>query len=578
MTNLLIYDIETDSPDPDTANLKWFGGYSSIDKKYYLLDYTQKEQIKEIIRKHKYCIGFNNKNFDNPIIENFLNDDSFQYKIILDLWECLAPKGRDGFGEHNKNRLAAMGFTNLKNYKLKTIIKELKLDNDNKEDIDYNIFKKNSWSKTEQKEIKKYLKQDIILTEKLFNWYWDEFKPLTKLLSKEDKRKLKHLRSSIPSLAYSIICNKTGLPYEFAEKKPKNLKSYSGGHHINPRWDLVKGNIIEIDFTSAYPHAMMMGNLFSPSKKGWKGNDYYSIDGTYNNKEKGKIEAAINHIFQERLKAKQEGDKPKNLSYKLIINSIYGLTGNWKFKSLYNTTTAGDCTHIVRTWMKKLAKHLEENGFQCLYGFTDSIFVKIPDGLNKEILMFLVEKVLEEFKQNIPFPQDSFNMEIEEEIKMIWFVAKNCYLFVTTDDEVKYKSTLLNGNTPALIMKLFEDYMKPKIIKELDINFTKKELKEQIIKMLKEDISLAGEEYNVGEIKNYKVKTSLHYQISKKYGAGKHFLIPNKKGVGVGKSKKYCKIKEFKENKLNVKAVDISQLIKHLKPFLKKDKQQTKLK
>jgi len=52
-------------------------------------------------------------------------------------------------------------------------------------------------------------------------WYWDQFHPLGELLSKEDKRKLKHLRSSIPSLAYSIICNKAGLPTTFEEKDQK---------------------------------------------------------------------------------------------------------------------------------------------------------------------------------------------------------------------------------------------------------------------------------------------------------------------------------------------------------------------
>jgi len=389
MKSFLIYDIETDSKKTEKANLKWFGAYSYSDEKYYLFDYTKKDKIKKILKEHKYHIGFNNKNFDNPIIEKFLEENCFEYKIISDLWEILAPKGREGFGKYNKNRLAVMGFKEFENYKLKTIIKELKLDNENKGEIDYNIFKKDLWTQKEKIKIKKYLKQDIIITKKLMEWYWDQFHPLGELLSKEDKRKLKHLRSSIPSLAYSIICNKAGLPTTFEEKRPKNLKSYPGGHHINPRWNLVKGNIIEIDFTSAYPHAMIMGNLFSPSKEGWNGNNYYSLQGTYNNKEKGKIEAAINQIFQERLKAKQEKNTPKNLSYKLVINSIYGLTGNWKFKSLYNPTTAADCTHIVRTWMKKLAKHLEENGFQCLYGFTDSIFIKIPEGLNKEILMFL---------------------------------------------------------------------------------------------------------------------------------------------------------------------------------------------
>jgi DNA polymerase elongation subunit (family B) len=566
MKTFLVLDIETNSQDTNKAQLKWFGGYSADDDKYYLFDYTQKEEIKKLIKEHKYICGFNIKNFDNPIIENFLGEDCFEYKIILDLWECLAPKGRDGFGKYNKNRLASMGYTNLKNYKLKTIIQELKLDNENKGEIDYDIFKKDTWNKIEQDEIKKYLKQDIVITKKLLEWYFNQFQSLGQLMKKDDARKLKHLKNSIPSVAYAVVCNKAGLPNDFEEQRPDKLKSYPGGHHINPRWNLVKGNIIEIDFTSAYPHALMMCNLFSPCKDGWSGNGFYSVEGTYNNKEQGKVEKAINEILLERLKAKKDNNKPKNLSYKLVINSIYGLTGNWKFKSLYNPTTASDCTHIVRTWMKKLAKHLEENGFQCLYGFTDSIFVKIPDNLNKEVLMFLVDNVLQEFKQNVPFPKDTFNVSIEEEIKMIWFVAKNCYLFVTKDNEIKYKSTLLNGNTPAIIMKVFEEYIKPKIIKELDINFTETELKEEIIKHLKQDISLAGEEYNVGELAGYKVKTSLHYQISNQYGSGKHFLIPNTKGIGVGVGKKYCKAEEFEKN-IGFEDVDISQLIKHLKPF-----------
>jgi len=102
------------------------------------------------LKEHKYHIGFNNKNFDNPIIEKFLGENCFEYKIILDLWEILAPKGREGFGKYNKNRLAVMGFKEFENYKLKTIIKELKLDNENKEEIDYNIFKKDLWTQKEK--------------------------------------------------------------------------------------------------------------------------------------------------------------------------------------------------------------------------------------------------------------------------------------------------------------------------------------------------------------------------------------------------------------------------------------------
>ena len=107
--------------------------------------------------------------------------------------------------------------------------------------------------------------------------------------------------------------------------------------------------------------------------------------------------------------------------------------------------------------------------------------------------MYVVKKFIEEVKSKIPFPLDTFNMELETRMKFIWFVAKNCYLWVTDKDEVKYKSTLLNKNTPEVIMQVFNEYMKPKIVNELDVDFTEDILKKQIIKRLKDDISLGGE-------------------------------------------------------------------------------------
>ena len=567
MKNTLIIDIETNSKDSNTADLKYFGAYSYDENKYYMLDYTKKDEIKEIINSHKYIIGFNNISFDQPIIERYLNEGIFQYKIILDLFQVLAPRGNDDYNKFNKNRLVSMGYI-LKDYKLKTIIKSLELDEENKGDIDYSILKKDKWSEEEIKIIQTYLKQDLVITKKLYEWYEQQFKPLKHFLNKEDQEKLKHLKLSMPSLAYHIICNKAGLKVDWEENRPKELKSYSGGHHIEARWSLVKGDIIEIDFASAYPHAMMMCNLYSPDKTGWNGNNYFNVKGTYNDKELGKVESAINDIFLERLKAKKNKDKAKNLSYKLIINAAYGLTGNYKFKSLYNPVTAGDCTSIVRTWMKKLAKTLEENGFVCLYGFTDSIFLKIPEQSSKEEMMMIVDNFIEDVKKNVPFPLKTFKLDIEVEIKLMWFVSKNCYLFVTKDDEVKYTQTLLNKNVPKVVMNVFEDYIKPKIISELDVNFLKKDIIQHIKKYLENDLTLAGEEYNVSDVKEYKVKSSLQYQIAKKYGEGRIILIPNLRNVGIGKDKSYCSIEEFKARKLKIDDIDLNKTLKWLESFI----------
>lgn len=451
-----------------------------------------------------------------------------------------------------------------------------------KGDIDYKIFQKNEWTKEEIDEIKKYLQQDVDLTKKLFEWYEEQFSPLKKFLPQKDQDNFLYLKSSLAVLAYNIICNKAGLKVEFGEKV--KTKSYTGAHHLEPRWDLVRGNIIEVDFTSAYPHAIMMANLHSlvkdENEPGWTGDGYYQIDGKYSTKQQGKIELALKDIFLERIKAKRAGDKAKNLSYKIIINSHYGTSGNPVFKSIYNRKTASDCTSMVRTWIKKLAQTLEVYGFTCLYGFTDSIFVLVPPRLNKNILMYVIEeRFMKEAKKHVPFPMETFQMEIEEELKMIWFVAKNCYLFVTNKDEVKYKSTLLNTNTPQAVMKLFEEYMKPIIIAKLDIPFTKKELEDKMRLILEKQPELAAQEYKVTELSEYKVKTSLHYQISEKYGTGRHFLIPNNKSIGVGLSKstkkkvglRHCTIEEFKKNNLTVNDIDLRHLLSHLKPFYERN-------
>lgn len=573
---VLIYDIETDSLDTNIAKLKWFGAYSYYTDKYYLINFNDenKKQIDKILNFHKVLVGFNNKAFDNPILEN--NGCGIgQYKIIIDLLQISAPKGSAEYNKFFKNKLKQMG-VDINQFSLKNIVKILKIDKENKGDINYEIFKKIQWNNQEIEEIKKYLKQDVNITKKLFEWYEKQFEPLKEFLNESDKRKYKHITSSFSALAYKIICNKAGIKLEWNKDKNIKRKSFMGGTHVIPRKKKVKGNIVNIDFTSAYPHALMMGNLYSHKKEGWNGNDYFKIEGTYDDKKMGKIEKALQEIFMLRLKAKRQNDKIKSQAYKICINSQYGLTGNPIFKSLYNPITVSDCTKIVRTWLRIIAKKLDVSGFEILYGFTDNLIVKIPEHLTEDRLMNEVKYFIEEVKSNMPFPLDTFNMELETRMKFIWFVAKNCYLYVTDKNEVKYKSTLLNKNTPKVIMKVFNEYIKPKIVKELDINFTRTELMKQIIKELKKDVSLAGEEYKTKELKYYNVETSLQYQITKKYGAGKHILIPNSKMVGIGKCKgtnkkppiRYCNLEEYKKNNLKIKDIKLSRLIQHLKPFI----------
>ena len=275
-----------------------------------------------------------------------------------------------------------------------------------------------------------------------------------------------------------------------------------------------------------------------------------------------------------RLKAKADGDKVKANAYKIVINSFYGAVSKPLFKNLYNINAAADCTSIVRTILKKLAKKLDLNGFRPLYGFTDSVMVLIPEGSDTEDLMEVVRNFVEEVKKQFLFPTDTFKIELEKELKFIWFVTKNCYLWIDNKDKLDYRATLLNMNRPKGVKMLFDNYIAPKIQKELNINFTEEELDKEMKKLIKNDLTLAAEDYDVKPLDSYKSKTSLQYQICQMYGPGRHQLIPNRKGIGVGKNKNiknplgYCSIEDFEKNKLTINDIDMTKLMKDFKRFI----------
>jgi len=75
----------------------------------------------------------------------------------------------------------------------------------------------------------------------------------------------------------------------------------------------------------------------------------------------------------------------------------------------------------------------------------------------------------------------------------------------------------------------------------------------------------------------------MQYQISEKYGEGRHFLIPNKKNIGIGKQKttkkkigiRHCTMEEFKEKGLTINDISLKHLLSHLKPFYLRNESKT---
>jgi DNA polymerase elongation subunit (family B) len=549
---MIFFDLETDGTDPKKANLK-FAGFMDEQENFTMYDYTQNEQIKDFVKKHKILSGFNIKGFDVPIIERF--GCEMKYKVLVDLWEALAPKGDNGdFGIYNKDRLKDINPSlKMENYKIKTFIETLGLDKEGtKGEIDYNLFKKDSWTEKERKEIEKYLKQDLKITKILFDWYKKIFEPLEAYLDSKDVEKCKHLTSSSGCVAYKCVCKQAGLKEEYNDKETskelkRNAIKIEGGYHLKPTFSKVRGNIICRDFVSQYPHNLVMYNLL-PEKQ----------------------LKAVETLLTERLKAKASGDKATALALKVPLNSMYGVLGNSSFKNMFNPEAGANCTRIGREHIRRYAKTIEVAGFVPVYGFTDSCYVGIPKGLTEEDLDLVTKHFVEQIKKEAPNPLDSYGLGVDGKYKFMWFLGLNNYLYVTQNNKVDFKGgALFDKNAPQSVLMLFENYITPKILKELDVVFSKEELLNQLKNILEKNTELAGEEYSVKSLKDYNSTTSLQYQISQRYGEGKHILIPNEAGVGVGRSDnlRYCSIEEFNEQGLSVESICLNRMMKYLKPF-----------
>lgn len=559
---MLVLDIETKTGDvvnPETDELRFIGFYEYETDSYYFYDYTQKDEINSLIRKHKVVITYNGIFYDIPILQRY--GLWSKGHIHIDLFDVMM-KRADFVGGRSNER-----------YSLNQVAKILKVSN-KKLEFDYDLLKKDSWSKEELELIEKYTLNDIVVTKQIFDKLEEFFLPLKDYLSKYDKLSFKWLTSTISVYTYKVICYKAGLKEEYEDAEHQR---YKGGDVAEPTTSEAHENIWLWDFGSLYPHVNMQGNLFSwkcnccSDDEKWKGNKIFPIKGRYCTKKQGKVEKVIKELYIERQKFKKIGDR-REYALKIVLNSLYGITGNPVFKSLYHYETASDCTMIGRHTIRFARKKFEENGYKFLYGDTDSVFIQ--DNFNdKDRMLKVKNEIIVEIKKNLIFPSETFDMGVDAEIEHIWFFKsgnkfkKKHYLFVDTDKEITIKGLpMIKRDGSKIGLKIFNNKMKEQV-KEGVISFDYLQVRDWLFEELENDIGQAARFFKVKKTDFYKNNSQLQAQISKKYGAGIHRLIPNKY-FGIGKSTKYCSIEEFRSKNLSPHAVVLNKFWNEMEPFL----------
>jgi len=410
INDVLVYDIETNSLDTNTAKCVFFGAYSYKHKKYFIMHSDEKQAIQKLINDHRIVVGYNNKGFDGPIMENITNRFNMEYKIVFDCMNVLYDYKRRR--SNRETMIVVKGKTlqdSLPNRKLKTVCETLGFPVA-KGDIDYEIFRKDTWTAEELEDIYSYLVKDVDITRRLFEFYIEYFEPYKEYVNEDNIRKFDYIRSSGGSYAYSAICNLAGLEPEFEDDyfKLQERPLNSGGFVLEPQVPYAEGTVIYYDFSSLYPNLFIQCNLFSHScdccteEEKWDGDGFFELQGKYCSKTQGKIENVLLDIYKKRREYKKIGD-PRQMALKLLLNTTYGIVSSPIFKNLYHKYTGGDCTAIGRKCIQYTRKRFEEHGCKVIYGDTDSVFVKIPDDMSVEESQKIAEKITEELQTHMPF-------------------------------------------------------------------------------------------------------------------------------------------------------------------------------
>jgi hypothetical protein len=585
INDVLIYDIETDSLDVDTARAVFIGMYSYKYGKYFLFEESEKAEVQRLLDEHRILVGFNNKEFDNIIMSNTTNEFSMDYKICFDCLAVLYDYKRRRTNREADIRtpqgkqLAAC----LPDRKLKTVAKILELT-ESKGEIDYKIFRQETWTDVELKEIYEYLYKDVKVTRELFEYYVEYFEPFREYVNDKNVAKFDYIRSSLGSYAYSAICNLCDMPPLFEDDffKLQQRPPNSGGFVLDPQVPYAE-NVVYADFASLYPHIMFMCNMFSPigvadlkvnkngdlhldEEKAWSGGDMFpNLQTSYKSKERGKVEKVVREVFLKRKEYKKNGDS-RHYALKVMINTLYGLSGSPIFKQLFNMTTSGDTTYIGRTMINYTRKRFDDEGYKVVYGDTDSVFIELPDGKTVEDYEKLAKIIIDEILKEVPFPEPSFKLDIDCVFEKVWLFKKKNYVGIRTDGSLLIKGLpIKKHNASQLGQKILEE-LKPIMLLTKNIKFERTYLKNIIDREIEKDISIIGQLYNVKSVDSYKSASSIQCQIATRFGEGTHILIPNKTLGEVGKTKKYCTPEQAKQLSFNDLFLD--KVWAELEPFI----------
>ena len=171
------------------------------------------------------------------------------------------------------------------------------------------------------------------------------------------------------------------------------------------------------------------------------------------------LPAIVNQIWQGREEAKKQGNKPLSQALKIIMNAFYGVLGTSACR-FFDPRLASSITMRGHDIMRQTRELIEAEGFDVIYGDTDSTFVWLKSAHDEEhaaaIGRHLVATVNQWWQQHL---RTEFNVESALELEYETHFSR--FLMPTIrgaeqGSKKRYAGLIRSGDKPRMVFKGLE--------------------------------------------------------------------------------------------------------------------------
>jgi len=560
---VLAYDIETDKLEIGKGEIlmvslvgenfkkviTWKKSKSKPDYVEYVKDEAELlEKFVEYVRKISpdFLAGYFSDGFDLPYLKARAEKHNVRLSLGLDNSQPKFSRGITMTGKINGIthvdilkfiRTTYSQYMQSETLTLNEVAKEFLGDTKK----DFKIKHSSELKEHDWKDYYEYNLHDSVLTLDLFKKFWPDILEFTKVIQEPV---FDISRNGLSKQVESYIIHNLDRFNEIPEKRPthdeigkrRHRQKVEGAFVLEPKPGLYE-DLVMFDFTSMHTSIIISMNISKATLLEKQDKNAHSIktsQGTYYfSKKQGFFPALLKEIFEKRKEHKKAYQKNPNVislarsnAFKLLSASAHGYVGFFGAR-YYSVESSAAILAFVRKFNKEAIEKTEKEGYNVIYGDTDSIAFTSEGKSKKQILEFL-----EKLNKDLP---GIMELELEDFFKRgLWVTtragtlgAKKKYALIDEKNNIKIRGFETVRRDWCKIARQVQN----KVIKQILKNGNEKKALEYVKKIAKQ---IKQREINKEDII---IRTQLKKPLSEYKAISPHVIAARKmqeKGIPVG--------------------------------------------